>query len=115
MSRALGPEALVQIAVRDFAKVHQLPFIHIPNEGKRSWAMNALLKRMGLWPGASDCFMPRSNGRYKGLFLELKAGKNKPTPEQFQFLDAMRAEDYYATWCQGTDAAIEIITDFYLL
>ena len=47
------------------------------------------------------------------MFLELKAGKNTPTDLQRKFMSSMENEGYYATWCQGTDKAIEIVKSFY--
>ncbi len=109
----IGPEACIQITVADFCAAHQIPFYHIANERKSSIVYGKLLKRMGVVSGFSDCFLPRGNAQFKGLFLELKSGKNKPTENQRKFMALMEAEGYYATWCQGVDAAIAIIKQFY--
>lgn len=111
----LGPESHIQIAVCDFARLHKIPFYHVPNEGKRSFVMGKLLKRMGMVAGFSDCFMPRGNERFKGLFIELKSGSNKVTPAQLQFINQMIDEGYAAHVAYSTEEAIAIIKAFYSL
>jgi len=107
------PEQLLQIAVCRFARLHKIPFLHVANERKASPYFGSLLKDMGVRPGVADCLFPRGNAEFKGLWLELKVAKRKPTPLQTQFLNEMKAEGYQALWCQGIDAAMEIIKDFY--
>jgi hypothetical protein len=109
----LLPEQALQLAVCRFAKLHKIPFLHVANERKTSPYFGSLLKDMGVTPGVSDCFFPRGNGKFPGMWLELKAGKAKPTPLQIKFMKEMEAEGYFATWCQGIDAAMEIIKNFY--
>jgi hypothetical protein len=110
----LFPETIEQIKLCDWllAKTN-LPFYHFPLEGKRSLANASILKRMGMKSGVSDLFIPRKYGIYSGLWLELKVGKNKPTPMQTAFLDKMIAEGYMAVCVWGSDAAIEFIKTFY--
>ena len=112
----IQPEQIMQIQVCEFVKqTTDMPFIHCPNEGRRSKYLGELLKRMGLYPGASDCFMPRGNGLYKGLWIELKVPPNKPTKNQLAFMAEMRKEGYQALVAYSSDEAIEIIKDFYYL
>ena len=108
-----------QEQIKLFEWINQHPILqpycfHIPNEGKRSPHMGALLKRMGMRPGVSDVFVAYpSNGKH-GLWLELKArnaaGKyNKPTVPQLQFIDDMRKMGYTAFVCNGAEQAIKAI------
>ena len=56
--------------------------------------------------------VPRSRpegGVYHGLRLELKVGKNKPTPEQEWWLERLNAQGYRAVVAYGFDAAVEAI------
>ena len=110
----LKPETIAQIQICDWlvAKTN-LPFYHFPLEGKRSLANASILKRMGMKSGVSDLFIPRKSGAYSGLWLELKVGKNKPSPMQTAFLDKMIAEEYMAVCVWGSEAAIEFIKSFY--
>ena len=68
---------------------------HVPNEGKRSEAAGARMKRMGLRRGVPDICLPIARGGYHGLYIELKFGKNKPTEEQRQFLRALDIEGFW--------------------
>jgi len=112
----IQPEQIMQIQVAEFVKQNtDIPFLHIPNEAKRSKFLGDLLKRMGMYPGASDCFMPRSNGEYKGLWIELKVKPNKPTKNQLEFMAMMRREGYQALVAYSAEEAIEIISNFYYL
>lgn len=86
--------------------------IHIPNEGKRSRAAGAALKRAGLRPGAPDVFIPCPAGPYHGLFIEMKYGKNKPTAAQMRFLDTVSTFGYKTAVCYSADRAIRAITEY---
>jgi len=112
----LGAESIIQINVCGWlTQCTDLPFYHIPMEGKRSWANAAILHKMGMKAGMSDLFLPRGNKDFKGVFLELKAGKNKPTATQVKFMLDMEIEGYYCTWTNDADKAIDILKAFYSL
>ena len=51
----------------------------IPNGGKRDKATAGKLKAEGVKAGVPDMCLPVSNGKYHGLFIELKVGENNPT------------------------------------
>lgn len=110
----LLPEMIEQIKVSEWVKQNtDLPFIHIPNEAKRSPTLGNILKRMGLRAGASDIFIPRAAKGFHGLWIELKAGTNRPTENQLKFIEDMKKEGYEAMTCWGSESAIQIICDFY--
>lgn len=110
---AIKQEQFLQMAVCEFSRVHKLPFFHVPNEGKRHPATGSLLKKMGMVSGFADCFMPRGNKEYKGLFIELKVKPNKPTPNQIAFLEMMLLEGYDTAVCYTLEDAIAVIKQFY--
>jgi hypothetical protein len=115
MARTLKPETLAQIAVFDWIRLHKeiSPYaFHIPNEGKRSYFMGAILKRMGMRSGVSDIFIAIPNKTYHGAFIELKEGKNKPTNSQLQFLQDMSDKGYFTKVCFGSDETIECIKQY---
>lgn len=112
----MQPEQIEQIKVCEFVKqCTDLPFLHIPNERKCSPQYGARLKRMGVLSGASDIFIPRANGRFHGMFIELKTLKGKPSPAQIKFLEDMHTEGYFGMVCYGAEDAIETIKAFYNL
>ncbi len=114
-------EDYAQITANDWCSVHKIPFYHVANERKTNIGQGALLKRKGVKRGFPDCFLPRPNDRYHGLFIELKIHPNQLTKEQREFLDDRTAEGYHAVCCTGktstelADMAIEVIRSFYLL
>ena len=85
---------------------------HIPNEGKRSAATGAKMKRMGLRPGVSDICLPVARGGFHGLYIELKAVGGKPTATQLRFLDGVRREGYFAALCVGHESAEKTILGY---
>ena len=110
----LNPETIEQIKVHEWVKQKtDLPFIHIPNEAKRTITLGNILKRMGMRAGVSDIFIPRASKGYHGLWIELKVGSNQPTENQIQFIEDMHKEGYQAMTCWGADSAIRVIRDFY--
>ena len=85
--------------------------IHIPNGGMRNMKVAKKLKAEGTKAGVSDYLLPvpRHYMHYHGLWVELKAGKNKPTALQYEWLNDMRDEGYAAFWCSGWEEATKII------
>ena len=82
---------------------------HIPNEGVRTKANGARLKAEGMKAGVPDICLPCARGGYHGLYIELKAGKNKPTKKQKEWSADLNAEGYYACVCWGWEAAQKVI------
>ncbi len=112
----VGKETLEQIKIVDWVKANtDLPIIHIPNEGKRSYVMSHIMKRMGLMAGVSDLFIPRRNIRYSGLWLEVKAEGGKVSAYQEAFIHNMLKENYMALCVWGADSGIEFIKSHYSL
>lgn len=100
-------------AIKDFADYNQIVLIHVANEGARSKFTGHRLKRIGLMPGFADYFGPQGNATHKGLFLEVKTIKGKPTIAQKSFIDMVNNEGYYGTIAYGLDACLEVIRGFY--
>lgn len=87
----------------------------IPNGGLRSNATAAKLKAEGVKAGVPDICLPVAKGEYHGLFIELKAGRNKPTPTQVQWHARLSSEGYRVTVCWGWEAAREAIEEYLLV
>lgn len=84
----------------------------IPNGGKRNAREAARLKRMGVKAGVSDLFLPIPRGPAHGLWIELKAGKGKPSDSQTEWLGRMAEQGYATSVCLGWDAARRAITAY---
>jgi hypothetical protein len=88
-------------------KVPELSLLfHIPNGGRRNVREAARLKAMGVKAGVSDYFLPvrqwdKDAHFFAGLWIELKAGKNRPTPAQFDWQRKMFAQSYAVHICVG--------------
>lgn len=83
----------------------KIPVIHIPNEGKRNYALAAWLKAMGLRAGCYDLFIPRARKGYHGYWIEMKKHGKKPTELQAAFGEEMKAEGYKADWFDNWETA----------
>lgn len=77
-------------------------FFAIPNGGKRSVATAVRLKAEGVLAGVSDAFLAVANNSSNGLFIEFKAGKNKVTDKQGEFINTAIRNGY----------SVHIIYDF---
>ena len=105
--------ALFQWAAYKTSQWPELAFLfHIPNGGLRNKATAARLKAAGMKPGVPDLFLPVTRGQYAGLFIEMKYGSNKLTPDQRRYLDMLQREGYAVAICYGCEEAIETITDY---
>lgn len=110
-----GSEDEEQAAVFEWAALmeHRYPCLslmyHVPNGEKRDKATAAKLKRMGVKPGVCDIVLPAARGGYHGLYIEMKVGDNKPSPEQKKFMRALDIEGYFVALAYGGEEARKII------
>jgi hypothetical protein len=117
----LGEEDYAQITVSDWCLANKIPFFHFASERKCGVIYGKILKRKGAKRGVSDCFLPRPNARFHGIWIELKIAPNGLTKEQKAFIEDRKEEGYYAVCCREktstelASAAIEVIKNFYLL
>lgn len=84
----------------------------IPNGGARHIAVARKLKSEGVKAGVPDLFLPVGRSGYHGLFIEMKAGKNKPTEDQIGWLEALEDEGYLAQVCWGFEEAKAMILGY---
>lgn len=85
---------------------------HIPNGGSRDAREAANLKRQGVRAGVPDLCLPVARMGFHGLYIELKAGKNKPTQKQSEWMNALEIQGYATAVCYGWKAAVEVITKY---
>lgn len=84
----------------------------IPNGGDRHPATAARLKAEGVRRGVSDVFLPVPSQGYHGLWIEMKAGRNKPTTEQVAWLEQMRALGHATAVCYSWIEAAERVAGY---
>ena len=85
---------------------------HIPNGGKRDITTAKRLKAEGVKAGVPDVCLPIPRGVYHGLYIELKAGKNKTTDNQDKWLTALEGNGYLTAVCYGWEEASKVITEY---
>ena len=96
--------------------LHNIFYIHIPNEGKRSPREGARLKRIGLKPGVADYLIldsPPAMPSRKGTWIELKRKGGKPTAEQLDFLADAKSCGFCSFVCEGGEEAATILQEVY--
>lgn len=102
-----------QEAVVEFCALARVPVVHIPNEGKRSAAYGARMKRLGLAKGFPDLFIPLALSGFHGLMIELKRNRTKKaTSAQKDWITYLNAQGYRAAVCYGAEEAIEEIKNY---
>lgn len=101
-----------QIVVVKYCDTIHLPIVHIPNEGKRSYATANVLKAMGLRPGFPDLFIPRAHGKYHGMFIEMKSKKGKITEQQSYWLSRLSLDGYAVKVAHSSTEAIKAINKY---
>ena len=83
----------------------------IPNGGKRDIKTAANLKREGVLSGVWDIFVPMPRNGLCGLWIEMKAGKNKLTANQKKFREGL-TDCYKFEVCYTWIEAKEIIENY---
>ena len=71
------------------------------------------MKAEGLKSGVWDIHLPYPVGKHHGLWIEMKAGKNKLTENQLQFQSNL--ENYYSfavcyTWLSARDVIVAYVS-----
>lgn len=85
---------------------------HVPNGGWRGNAEAGRLKAQGVKAGIPDLFLPVARGKYHGLFIELKVGKNKASANQTWWLKKLNEQGYRAVVCNGFDNATRCLKQY---
>lgn len=112
-SESVEQQALFRWAAFAAGKYPELRLLyHVPNEGKRSQWTGARMRSEGLKSGVPDLCLPVARSGYHGLYIELKAGKNKPTANQLAWLEALEAQGYKTAVCYGWEAAKTVIENY---
>tara|TARA_R110002020_G_scaffold462012_1_gene681273 strand:- start:148 stop:498 length:351 start_codon:yes stop_codon:yes gene_type:complete len=103
-------EAQLQNLVADYLRV-ALPdgsvFHHSPNEGKSHVAHRIKLKKAGMrtgWPDL-EIFCPNT----KPIFIELKVGRNRVTPQQNETLNNLASCGCVTAVCKTLDEVRKVI------
>ena len=114
-AKYLGKEDVLQNQVMRYIGL-KYPFAlytHVANEGKRTPFEQYKMKYLGTKPGIPDIMIFDPNKTNNGLAIELKAGYNKPTPNQKKWLKSLENKNWLAVWSNNLDECIEIIDKYF--
>lgn len=75
----------------------------IPNGGQRNAIVAAKLKAEGVLAGVPDLHVPVAVGKYHGMYVEMKVGRNKPTENQLNVMAKLQEQGYYCAVCNSFD------------
>lgn len=110
---AIEQSQLMKWACFEAGKYPELTLLfHIPNGGSRNKIEAANLKKQGVKAGVPDLCLPVPKGKYHGLFIEMKAGKNKATEKQKEWLNNLRKQGYCTALCYGFEEACDVILKY---
>lgn len=123
-------ENQLQKAVAKLLNSTGLIWCHVPNGGKRTARTGALMKSMGakagiadvliftpfIDPGEDECDRHLNDIRgnwITGLAIELKVGKNKPTPAQLKWHEDLRRCGWRVNVCRTVDEVLAVLRECY--
>ena len=106
------PELGLLYAVPNGAK---LPYKQVKGKNGKTyrWSPEAeKLKAEGMRSGVPDLCLPVARKGFHGLYIEMKAGRNKPSDNQVGYLDALAAQGNLAVVVWSAEEAIETILEY---
>ena len=110
-------EERLQIEVSKLLSAAGLLHYHGANEGDMPVQYRVKLKRKGTFAGFPDVvvFYPPYIGSSlgSGLAIELKVGKNEPTPSQLQWLNDLRDLGWRVEVCYTLDEVLDVLRECY--
>ncbi len=105
-------EHKLQVAICKYLDLCGYEFFAIPNGGLRNIKVAAKLKQEGVKAGVADLFVALSNGKYHGLFIEVKVGKNRQQPNQKIFEQKVLENGYQYKVVRSIDEMIAVIREY---
>ena len=117
-------ENQLQQAVARLLDHSGLVWCHPPNGGNRTARTGALMKSMGAKAGVPDVLIFSGStvrnadgvnmiGWGPPVAIELKVGKNKPTPAQLKWHEDLRACGWRVEVCRTVDEVLAVLRECY--
>ena len=109
-------EAQEQILLSSWLTKNHIIHSASANGGKRNLFEAVKLKKMGVSPGFPDIQIPFPNGKYYGLFLEMKKKKGSVTSKcQKEWIRFLNLHGYHAEVVYGFDHGKEVVKRYFNL
>lgn len=120
MKKQTFPESQMQQSIirwwgykhKELGVSHPAFLFAIPNGGSRSAITGSILKAEGVRAGIPDLMLAVPNEICKGLFIELKTPKGKPSADQITIMNLLENEGYQVRLCRSVDEAIKVIEEY---
>ena len=109
----MSSEAQEQEIVVRYCELKGIPVYHVPNGGTRNRLEAQSLKRQGVKAGVPDLCFPVPKGKYHGMYIEMKYGKNKTTQAQNEWLELLSKNGYMTAVCYGFEEAQAVIDKYF--
>lgn len=89
-------ESKLQIACVTWFRLQYPEYVlfAVPNGGFRNGKEAKILKAEGTLAGVADLFLMFPNHGYMGMFIEIKFGKGKQSPDQIEFQKKAEKQGY---------------------
>ena len=107
-----------QVALFNWARMNEGKYpelanmFAIANGGHRHFLVGKKLKAEGVKKGGLDVFFGSPSGKYSGLFIEMKFGKNRLTKEQKEWIDRLTQAGYKCAVCYSFEEARDNILNY---
>ena len=85
----------------------------IPNGGERNAIVASKLKAEGVLSGVPDLFIPIAKQGFHGFYIEMKAGKNKPSENQLNIMEKLSNEGYRCEVCWSFDEFMKVVENYF--
>ncbi len=113
-----APEFLMQCALFQWARYSMRTYPALDllscslNGVKLTKGQAGKAKASGMLAGEHDVKLPVARSHYIGLSIELKAGKNKPTPDQLWYGNRLMEEGWFVAYCWSWEEAKDLIIKY---
>ena len=109
-------EQVILFKLLELESIREFKYIHAHLNGVKMSIRQALKAKMsGAKRGHPDISWPLKRGSYSGLYIEMKFGKNKLTPEQIEYFDFVSEQGFKCLVCYSGREAFQKIKDYYSL
>ncbi len=110
--RPTSLEAKFQTVVVSWARSRNLTIWHTPNELVRGPSRGAIMKRQGVLAGVADLIIsdrPPLKPTSRGIAIEMKSPKGKPTVEQLDWLRTVESQGWDVCIAYSAEEAIDFL------